>query len=96
MNPNPPPDAALAPARRPGRGRPGRRTHLLAAGHLLTAASIGQVISNTTVWIVGILAGLATLFLTIGGAAPISTLIRPGPGTWTAVSPSCGARVSRS
>jgi hypothetical protein len=38
-----------------------------AAGHLLAAASIGQVISNTTVWIVGILAGLATLFLTIGG-----------------------------
>jgi hypothetical protein len=37
------------------------------AGHLLAAASIGQVISNTTVWIVGILAGLATLFLTIGG-----------------------------
>ena len=25
------------------------------------------MISNTTVWIVGILAGLATLFLTIGG-----------------------------
>jgi hypothetical protein len=39
----------------------------LAAGHLLAAASIGQVINNTTVWIVGILAGLATLFLTIGG-----------------------------
>ena len=55
-----PPPAALAPARGPG--RPG-----LAAGHLLAAASIGQVISNTTVWIVGILAGLATLFLTIGG-----------------------------
>jgi hypothetical protein len=39
----------------------------LAAVHLLSAASIGQVISNTTVWIIGILAGLATLFLTIGG-----------------------------
>jgi Type IV secretion system pilin len=39
----------------------------VAAGHLLTADSIGTVISNTTVWIVGILAGLATLFLTIGG-----------------------------
>jgi hypothetical protein len=39
----------------------------LAAGHLLAAASIGQVINNTTVWIVGILAGLATLFLTLGG-----------------------------
>ncbi len=39
----------------------------LAAGPLLAAASIGQVISHTTVWITGILAGLATLFLTIGG-----------------------------
>jgi Type IV secretion system pilin len=40
----------------------------LAAGNVLAkAATIGQVISNTTVWIVGILAGLATLFLTIGG-----------------------------
>jgi hypothetical protein len=39
----------------------------VAAGHLLAAASIDQVISNTTAWITGILAGLATLFLTIGG-----------------------------
>ena len=39
----------------------------LAAGHELAVATISQVISNTTVWIVGILAGLATLFLTIGG-----------------------------
>jgi len=39
------------------------------AGHgtLLAAASIAQVIGNTTAWIVGILAGVATLFLTIGG-----------------------------
>lgn len=40
---------------------------VVAAGHLLAAASISQVISNTTAWITGILAGLATLFLTIGG-----------------------------
>jgi hypothetical protein len=40
---------------------------VLAAGHLLAVASIGKVISNTRLWIVGILAGLATLFLTIGG-----------------------------
>jgi Type IV secretion system pilin len=40
---------------------------VLADGHLLAADSISQVISNTTVWITGILAGLATLFLTIGG-----------------------------
>jgi len=39
----------------------------LAAGHLLAAASIGQVIANTRLWLTGILAGLATLFLTIGG-----------------------------
>jgi hypothetical protein len=37
------------------------------AGHVLAVASIDQVISNITKWIVGILAGLATLFLTIGG-----------------------------
>ncbi len=39
----------------------------LAAGRLLAAASIGQVIANTRLWLVGMLAGLATLFLTIGG-----------------------------
>jgi len=33
----------------------------------LAAASISQVLNNTTLWIVGILAGLATLFLTLGG-----------------------------
>jgi len=31
-------------------------------------ASLEQVISNLTGWVVGILAGVATLFLTIGGA----------------------------
>jgi Type IV secretion system pilin len=38
-----------------------------APGHVLAAASIATVIGNTTAWIVGILAGVATLFLTIGG-----------------------------
>ena len=33
----------------------------------LAADSISQVLNNTTLWIVGILAGLATLFLTLGG-----------------------------
>jgi hypothetical protein len=39
------------------------------AGHgaVLAAVSIAQVLANTTAWIVGILAGVATLFLTIGG-----------------------------
>ena len=36
-------------------------------GPLLAAASIAQVIGNATAWIVGILAGVATLFLTVGG-----------------------------
>jgi len=57
--------------RRPRRPPAGRAAGLavpgLAAGHQLAAATVSQVISNTTVWIVGILAGLATLFLTIGG-----------------------------
>jgi hypothetical protein len=59
------------PAWRPRRPPAGRAVGLafpgLAAGHVLAAATVSQVISNTTVWIVGILAGLATLFLTIGG-----------------------------
>ena len=33
----------------------------------LAVDSVSQVITNTTLWITGILAGLATLFLTIGG-----------------------------
>ena len=33
----------------------------------LAADSVSQVIGNTTLWLVGILAGLATLFLTLGG-----------------------------
>ena len=42
--------------------------HTTAAGlPVLAADSINQVISNTTVWLVGILAGLATLMLTVGG-----------------------------
>ena len=40
---------------------------LAAAAGPLAAASIAAVISNLTAWIIGILAGVATLFLTIGG-----------------------------
>jgi hypothetical protein len=40
---------------------------LAAAAGPLAAASISAVISNLTAWIIGILAGVATLFLTIGG-----------------------------
>jgi hypothetical protein len=44
----------------------------LIASPPLAADSIAQVISNTTLWIVGILAGLATLMLTIGGLRYLS------------------------
>ena len=40
---------------------------LTAAAVPLAAASIAAVIGNLTAWIIGILAGVATLFLTIGG-----------------------------
>jgi len=40
---------------------------LAAAAGPLAAASIAAVIGNLTAWIIGILAGVATLFLTIGG-----------------------------
>jgi hypothetical protein len=39
----------------------------LLAGPPLAADSISKVLSNITVWIIGILAGLATLMLTMGG-----------------------------
>jgi hypothetical protein len=41
---------------------------LFSAEPVWAANSIPQVISNLRNWIVGILAGLATLFLTVGGA----------------------------
>jgi hypothetical protein len=43
---------------------------------VLAADSVSQVINNTTVWLVGILAGLATLFLTVGG---VRYLMAGGP-----------------
>jgi hypothetical protein len=46
----------------PGAGRAAR-----IAGIILAARSVSQVINHTTVWLVGILAGLATLMLTVGG-----------------------------
>ena len=45
----------------------GAQPALAASGHVLAADSIAQVIANARNWIIGILAGLATLFLTIGG-----------------------------
>lgn len=51
-------------------GAPGGHALLavpIIASQPLAADSISQVLNNTTLWIVGILAGLATLFLTLGG-----------------------------
>ena len=64
-----PPAAGLAPAHPPGRpaARPLLAVPLAAGARRWRRTSISQVISNTTLWIVGILAGLATLFLTLGG-----------------------------
>ena len=60
------------------------------AGHVLAVASVNQVISNITRWIVGILAGLATLFLTIGG---LRYLMAGGdPARWSALRWPCGRR----
>lgn len=61
-------DPALAEPARPAGPR------WLAAGiaarvtDLALVGSVGQVLDNIRNWIIGILAGLATLFLTIGGA----------------------------
>ena len=38
-----------------------------AGGALAAASSLNQVISNITTWLVGLLVGLATLLLTVGG-----------------------------
>ena len=58
------------PAGHPGPG-PGVLPHAAHAAHstamFLAAKTVPQVISSTTAWIVGILAGLATLMLTVGG-----------------------------
>jgi hypothetical protein len=45
---------------------------LLHAATPLAADSLPQVISNLTAWVTGFLVGLATLFLTIGGARYLS------------------------
>ncbi len=48
-------------------GLPGAAHAAAAPGPSWRPSSVSQVISNTTVWLVGILAGLATLMLTVGG-----------------------------
>jgi len=44
----------------------------------LAADSLAQVISNLTAWVTGFLVGLATLFLTIGGARYLASDGNPG------------------
>ena len=46
----------------------------------LAADSISQVLNNTTLWIIGILAGLATLMLTLGGVRYLLAHGDPGHG----------------
>jgi len=46
---------------------PGGHALLAVFASPLAADSISQVLHNTTLWIIGILAGLATLMLTLGG-----------------------------
>lgn len=55
----------------------GARAH---AGELLAApvGSIDQVLSNLRAWLVGILAGLATVFLTLGGVRYVMANGDPG------------------
>jgi hypothetical protein len=43
-----------------------------------TATSLSSVISNLTGWLVGFLAGLATLFLTYGGVLYLTAAGDPG------------------
>jgi len=59
-----------SPAGHPGPA-PGVLHGVVHAAHstamILAAKTVSQVINSTTVWLVGILAGLATLMLTVGG-----------------------------
>ena len=60
--------------------RPPSGPNLLAVPLLaspLAADSISQVLNNTTLWIIGILAGLATLMLTLAGSATCSPTATP-------------------
>ena len=65
MKPAPRPPAWLRRVPRPPGSHALLSVPLLASP--LAADSISQVVNNTTLWIIGILAGLATLFLTLAG-----------------------------
>ena len=75
-----PPAAGLAPARPPPARRPVPARGPAARVPPLAADSISQVLNNTTLWIIGILAGLATLMLTLGGRPVPARQRRPRRG----------------
>ena len=52
--------------------------HATGAVEVLAVNSVDQTITNITKWIVGILAGLATMFLTIGGLRYLMAGGEPG------------------
>jgi hypothetical protein len=58
---------AWHPAGLPGPRLPGAMHAARTTAMVLAAKTVSQVINSTTVWLVGILAGLATLMLTVGG-----------------------------
>ncbi len=60
---------AVAPAEAAASGSPGA---------VLAVADLPTVVSNATKWLVGILAGLATFFLTLGGARYLAAGGDPG------------------
>lgn len=57
---------------------PALTTFIALAAHPLAADSLAQVITNLTNWVTGFLVGLATLFLTIGGARYLASDGNPG------------------
>lgn len=65
-SPNPHGWPALSPTSQPA-GMLHAAAHLASGANLAAAKDVAAVISGTTAWIVGVLAGLATLMLTVGG-----------------------------
>ena len=77
-------DAAMSALHAPGPGPPGhphRSDRCARTGSVMVLAlaqSVGQVLDNLRNWLMGILAGLATLFLTLGGVRYVMAGGDPG------------------
>ena len=71
--PGPAPDLLAAPA-----SATGSAVGLGVGGGVALAQSVGQVLDNLRNWLMGILAGLATLFLTLGGVRYVMAGGDPG------------------